>query len=672
MNEMYGMNAKNGPCGPNLNPIPPIHSHISHARCFLLGAALLLLCAVARAEDAFPQQHPGSKLQPLYHNVPGLVTDLGVGLWGNPLPCDYDRDGDNDLLVACPDVPYNGVYFFENTSGDSFPVFKPGEWLCPAKQNMTISYTSSGWEIMQENRRFARAANGDFNATETLTYEPTFHLGRDKQWKRYDYDGDGVLDLIIGASDWRDYGWDNAFNAQGEWTHGPLHAYVYFVKNTATNEAPQWSQALQLQAGEKPLDVYGAPSPNFGDWDGDGDLDLVCGEFLDSFTYFENIGTRTQPRYTEGRKLTHDGTVIRMDLEMLQVVAFDWDKDADLDLIVGQEDGRVAWMECLGIGPGRTPQFSLPRFFKQEAARVKVGALCTPVALDWDGDGDQDLIVGNTAGYVDFVENLGGGDTPKWAAPAHLQSGGRALRIQAGPNGSIQGPAEAKWGYTVPEVADWDGDGLPDLIINSIWGKVEWFRNPGPKGTLELESARPVEAAWEGPAPKPAWNWWNPEGNALVTQWRTRPIVRDLNNDGLNDLIMLDTEGYLAFFERARREGALLLLPPKRIFLDEQRQPLRLNERAAGRSGRRKLTLADWDGDGRLDLLVDSKSIDFWRNIGDAKHPYVFKNEGPVDPCVLAGHDTCPAIVDWNHDGRPDLLIGAEDGFLYYLDNPKK
>jgi hypothetical protein len=38
---------------------------------------------------------------------------------------------------------------------------------------------------------------------------------------------------------------------------------------------------------------------------------------------------------------------------------------------------------------------------------VKFGALATPYAFDWDGDGDDDLIVGNSAGYIAFIENLG-------------------------------------------------------------------------------------------------------------------------------------------------------------------------------------------------------------------------------------------------------------------------
>ena len=57
-------------------------------------------------------QSPG--LVQLPYNHPGLVVDLGVGLWAWPIPCDADSDGDYDLIVSCPDKPSNGVWFFEN------------------------------------------------------------------------------------------------------------------------------------------------------------------------------------------------------------------------------------------------------------------------------------------------------------------------------------------------------------------------------------------------------------------------------------------------------------------------------------------------------------------------------------------------------------------------------
>ena len=154
-----------------------------------------------------------------------------------------------------------------------------------------------------------------------------------------------------------------------------------------------------------------------------------------------------------------------------------------------------------------------------------------------------------------------------------------------------------------------------------------------------------------------------------MTQWRTSPVVIDVNGDALNDLVMLDHEGYLALFERVTLAREARLLPGRRIFVDESGQPLRLNPNRAGKSGRRKFVMTDWDGDGKVDILINGRNIDFMRNVADRTGQYVFKNLGPLDRRRLAGHTTCPAVVDWNRDRIPDLLIGAEDGFFYYLRN---
>ena len=146
----------------------------------------------------------------------------------------------------------------------------------------------------------------------------------------------------------------------------------------------------------------------------------------------------------------------------------------------------------------------------------------------------------------------------------------------------------------------------------------------------------------------------------------------DLNADGLNDLVMLDQEGYLAFFERFREQGQLRLKAPMRLFADRAGNPLRLNERTAGGSGRRKLCFADWDLDGRIDLLVNSKNVSFLRNTATLPNgTIVLEDQGQVSDQVLAGHTTSPTVVDWDRNGIPDLLIGAEDGRLYYFPNPK-
>ena len=159
------------------------------------------------------------------------------------------------------------------------------------------------------------------------------------------------------------------------------------------------------------------------------------------FRSFENLGTRTAPRYAAGRRVKlRDGNPLRMDLEMIVPVAFDWDRDGDLDLIVGDEDGRVALVENVtgdATAPLRNdpaPHFLAPRYFQQEADTLKCGALATPVGVDWDQDGDVDLLSGNTSGTIEFFENLSGPNvaTPRWAAPRKLLAGGQPFRVQAG------------------------------------------------------------------------------------------------------------------------------------------------------------------------------------------------------------------------------------------------
>ena len=630
-------------------------------------------------------------LNPLYaldrvkYNHSGLTVDLGVGLWAWPMVMDWDRDGDLDLIVSCPDKPYHGSYFFENTGDDpKMPVFKAGVRVSPAVRNVQVSYVEGQIRVLAPGKEYVNFLGKGFSKIKPFPM-PRVDVGegrvRAQQWKLVDFDADGALDLVYGAGYWGDYGWDNAFNEAGHWQRGPLHGYVYIIRNKGNNDHPVYENPYRLQAQGKDVDVYGMPSPNFADFDGDGDLDLICGEFLDGFTYFRNVGSREKPRYNSGTYLREDGEKVAMHVQMITPVTVDWDRDGDVDLVCGDEDGRVALVENTGRLKQGIPCFRQPAYFQQMADDLKFGALVTPVSVDWDQDGDEDLICCNTSGNIGLIKNLDGGDPPRWAAPVLLKAGDKTIHIQAGVNGSIQGPAEAKWGYTVLNAADWDHDGLLDLVVNDIKGKITWYKNIGSQGQPRLTPSQPVKVAWTGAVPKPAWNWWDAKATELVTQWRTTPCVVDWDKDGLLDLVMLDHEGYQAFFKRVQRGQSLILLPGQRIFkgavFDSKHTPgkqsdnglLRLNTGQAGASGRRKFCLVDWDGDNDLDLLVNSLNINLMENVGTANGVTTLKDRGALYSMPLAGHTTCPTVVDWNRDGIPDLLTGAEDGRFYYLRN---
>ncbi|MBT6641696.1 MAG: hypothetical protein HOB45_01025, partial [Planctomycetaceae bacterium] len=62
---------------------------VNHSLSYFAFAILALLVV-------FPTHAEDWELQPLKYNNPGLVVDLGVGLWAWPLPMEYDGDGDLD------------------------------------------------------------------------------------------------------------------------------------------------------------------------------------------------------------------------------------------------------------------------------------------------------------------------------------------------------------------------------------------------------------------------------------------------------------------------------------------------------------------------------------------------------------------------------------------------
>ncbi len=657
----------------------------------------ITLPSIACSGITFGDESSSDKLLPLFYNNPGLVVDLGVGLWAYPLPLDYDNDGDMDLLVSCPDKPSNGVYYFENPTqnpAEKMPVFKAGVRVGDGAHYMLLSQVAGEPVLLtpgQEIRRNPATGRFDFEQPRPIAAPRNPHSStseniRANMWRYVDFDGDGDQDLLIGTGDWSAYSWDHAYDARGQWRNGPLRGNVYLVENSGDDEnAVYTSVPRRLQAADSDIEVYGWPCPNCADFDADGDLDLLCGEFLDGFTFFQNIGSRTEPRYGAGQRLTDvAGQPLKMNLQMITPTAVDWDGDHDLDLIVGDEDGRVALLENAGTLHNGMPMFNPPQYFQQQADTLKFGALATPFGVDWDHDGDDDIVCGNTAGNIAWFENLGIADNglPRWSAPqlVHIKSTHRLslpnsqsshdklshdspsrvppafpalypFRVLAGSSGSIQGPCEAKWGYTTLSVADWDADGDLDIVYNSILARIglllndngDFIEQPLDSGQRELP---------------PEWLWWQTPASDTLTQWRTTPVAIDFDQDQKLDLVMLDQQGYLTLRSAAG--------PAQRVFVDEDGQPWRLNPKSCGGSGRVKLSVVDWDGDGRLDVLVNSENAAWYRNCETRDGHVVLKKIGNLARRNIAGHTSSPTTADFDGDGQPDLLVGSENGRIYH------
>jgi hypothetical protein len=92
-----------------------------------------------------------------------------------------------------------------------------------------------------------------------------------------------------------------------------------------------------------------------------------------------------------------------------------------------------------------------------------------------------------------------------------------------------------------------------------------------------------------------------------------------------------------------------------------------MNGKRAGGSGRRKLHAIDWDGDGDLDLLENSTNADLLDNLGTEEGETLLMPRGPLSDRRLAGHTSSPCTANFFGTEKRDLLVGAEDGYLYLM-----
>ncbi len=604
---------------------------------------------------------------------------------GTPMIIDWDNDGDNDILAAVGMVPERTVYFYENT-GDSFNKGFAKPISIDARVGQVTDVDGDGKaDVVNSGGYYADVITNGMTKRVVIDCPMDSDIGqilkdsRSFNWYIADWDGDGIKDLLVGNSYWKEYGWSNAFDSSGRWTNGPLRGWFYFFKNTGSNDDFKLTQPEQLfTADGNPAEIYGTTGLAVEDFTGNGLPDIVAGDFIDNIHFFRNIGSKDKPLLAPRQRLMTTEGLFEADYQAISITASDFDNDGDIDLFIRGENDDTGLLENTGrFTNDGVPIFKPVRYLQCFNDYPVEGQLPVVSICDWDNDGDWDLIFGNSPGFIGWYECISKYPRLQFAKRKLFEDSKGPIRIIAGFNGSIQGPAEKKWGYTVPNAGDWDGDGYPDIILNSIWGSIQWHRNPGNAASTRLADAQKVEVEWEGAAPKPVWRWWNPEPKEWSTQWRSTVQMIDWDNDGLMDAAAMDWEGYLVLHSRYMKDGQLLLSPGKRIFLNENGEPWQINPKKPGGSGRRKFVFADWDNDGDWDLIVDDQTfggnVVLYLNVKDNKTPQ-FAAYGHLCDIIVSGHTCSPSVFDLEGDGRLDLLLAAEDGHFYcfhrsYIEN---
>lgn len=385
------------------------------------------------------------------------------------------------------------------------------------------------------------------------------------------------------------------------------------------------------------LGGFNLPRPQLVDIDGDGDLDLFVQESRHDVKFFERVG---------------DAWIWRTDRwQGVQVGEWyrfaDLDADGDLDLLGEQPMGYIrAWRN-------EGDRTSARMVAVPDTLRDITG---TPIfadpqnilnVVDIDCNGRPDLFLGRVAGHVDRFEQEGS-DTrgmPLFRLLAERWQDIEVLGPIPGDTAVFDG-RPSRHGANTMAFGDVDSDGDLDLF----WG--DFFE----AGVLLIRNDGSCQAPYFRGEHEQF-----PRGERIVTTGYNAPATGDVDGDGRLDLVLGVIGGAYQPNHSAIDNLYLVLQKAPGEFTVVTRRLISMIDVGAESVP----ALADFDGDGDLDLLLSNKidpgndttgSITRFENTGTRRAP-AFVDRGPL---ALSGEfHFSPAVVDLDGDGLLDLVTGG-------------
>jgi hypothetical protein len=314
---------------------------------------------------------------------------------------------------------------------------------------------------------------------------------------------------------------------------------------------------------------------------------------------------------------------------------------------------------------------------ESRSAVMACGDQAWPYLCDWDGDGNLDLLIGGGNGWPRIIMNAGSNEKPVYAEPKEILSDGKPIRLLR--NDILGEPYHwHNMGYSYPVYIDWDGDGLPDLMLPNETNRIFWYKNIGtrrepkfgPRLQLRVDAYNESDELRRLSAKRALENTY-PKEKEQPFFWRTGAAFADWNGDGLMDFATLDgmTRKLTLFVQCRNAKDELWIKKDKPLRLTDGRS---IEDSIVQRDAHwtECFRAVDWDGDGLMDLIyscagtdAEKGSIYLLRNVGTKAEP-VFEKPRVMrcfgEPIKVTDHGPMAWAGDLDGDGLPDLLACTE------------
>ena len=351
-------------------------------------------------------------------------------------------------------------------------------------------------------------------------------------------------------------------------------------------------------------------------------------------------------RFTEGYK--------RREINACGYDCFaDIDGDGDLDLLKGGTEPFIFCYENLGKGQfvnrGKLSSGGEVFVVPHDALFRSWHSVSF---FDWDEDGDQDMFIYQPTGPSDEYTN----QVSKYE---NITSPGGQIRFAY--RGKLTTPDGKTMGSTI-RFADLDGDGKVDVFSNRGEGLISFYKNISTSkniADMRLSDGSYLRA-----------------NNQPLHIWSSTPDFADIDADGDLDLFSGTEDGPIYFFENVGTKTKPVFTMGRIVaFFDYMDL----------RSG---VKVADFDGDGLLDFVAGR----YWERTQWGEQPRMYgrlyKNIGTATSPKFEARDAYNGspyteqfqitdavrqnsirAVDWNNDGKTDLIAGDTDGYVWYFEN---